>query len=313
MNIEDVLRETLFDMAVEEEPPPPSRFLQARRRRRRQGLVLAMAAGSVAVLAAGSTFAVQSLSPPAPVLSKPVGQRPSPARPAVLTVKEGLRLSETLSLLASATGKPAKDFVRAAEDGEALGLPAYAKGRLEGFAFPGTYEVSPSASPGEVIAAMVTRFKRAAEDVELPEGARRLHRTPLEVLTVASIIQAETFDKRDMPKVARVIYNRLNRRPAMRLQLDSTVMYGLKTYGVRATSKDLTSSSPYNTYRHAGLPPGPIGNPGVDAIEAALKPATGPWLYFVITDPGKRVMKFAASEAEFMELAEERAKNLRKR
>ncbi|MEU7899319.1 endolytic transglycosylase MltG [Nonomuraea sp. NPDC049152] len=315
MNIEDLLRETLSDMAVEEQPPPPGRFLQARGRRPRRGLVLATAAAAaVAVLAAGSALAVQGLSSRGP--GNPTGQssRPSPdrLRPPTLTVKQGLRLSQIFEQLSAVTGKPVREFRRAAEDGEALGLPTYAKGRLEGFAFPGTYEVPPSSSPSGILASMVTRFERAAEDSGLVEGARRLHRTPLEVVTVASIIEAETYDKRDMPKVARVIYNRLNRTPRMKLQLDGTVLYGAGKFGRAASNEDLRTSSPYNTYTHAGLPPGPIGNPGADAIEAALRPATGSWLYFVATDPRKGTVKFASSGAEFLELVAERAKNLRK-
>jgi UPF0755 protein len=88
--------------------------------------------------------------------------------------------------------------------------------------------------------------------------------------------------------------------------VDSTVLYGLNKYGVEASHKDLRSRSPYNTYAHLGLPPGPIGNPGVDAIEAALKPARGAWLYFVTTDPKKGTTEFAASESEFAHLVKKR-------
>ncbi|MFE3454573.1 endolytic transglycosylase MltG [Nonomuraea sp. NPDC059194] len=310
MNIEDLLRETLTDMAAEEQPPPPSRFLQATGRRRRRGLVLATAAAAaVAVLAAGSTLAVRNLSPQGPALDNLVAQSPLPV---TVTVREGQWLWQTFRQLTGATGRPVRDFERAARDGAALGLPGYAKGGLEGFAFPGTYEVSPSSNPGELLAAMVSRFKRAADSAGLAEGAKRLRRTPLEVLTVASIVEAETRDKRDMPKVARVIYNRLNRTPEMRLQLDSPLRYGTGKAGGEVTLQDLKRASPYNTYQNAGLPPGPIGNPGADAIEAALRPATGPWLYFVETDPKKGTMKFTASETEFFELTKERRKNLKK-
>ncbi|WP_326826957.1 endolytic transglycosylase MltG [Streptosporangium sp. NBC_01756] len=95
------------------------------------------------------------------------------------------------------------------------------------FAFPATYEVSPTSSPDELLTAMVTRFNRAAEDSNLVDGARRVGRTPLEITTIASIVQAESTDRRDMPKVARVLYNRLNHTPEMKLQLDSTIMYGV--------------------------------------------------------------------------------------
>ncbi|WP_424531520.1 endolytic transglycosylase MltG [Sphaerisporangium viridialbum] len=228
-----------------------------------------------------------------------------------LTVREGLRLSQILEQLSTATGKPVAEFRKAAKDAKALDLPSYAKGRLEGFAFPATYEVSPKSSPDEVLAAMVARYKRAADDAGLVAGARRVGRTPLEIMTIASIVQAESGSVRDMPKVARVIYNRLNRSPQMMLQMDSTVMYGLNKFGIAATHEEIKSKSPYNTYARLGLPPGPIGNPGDHAIEAALKPADGTWLFFVTTDPKKGITKFTDSEAEFFKLAEEFNQNHR--
>ncbi|MGW5264979.1 endolytic transglycosylase MltG [Microbispora sp. NPDC004025] len=312
MNIEDLLRETLSEMAHEEQPPPPGRFLRVDGgRSRRRGLALASAA-TVTVLAVGSTLAVQGLSSRTAAPEVLTGQGPGETRTANrITVHEGLRLSRVLTDLSAATGKPLEEFERAAEDGAALGLPAYAKGALEGFAFPGTYDVSSTSSPEKVLAAMVTRFRSVAEDTGLVEGARRLGRTPSEIMTIASIVQAESRDKRDMPKVARVVYNRLNRTPEMRLQMDSTVLYGLNKFGSRASNEDLKSRSPYNTYARLGLPPGPICNPGADAIEAALNPASGRWLWFVVTDPKKGVMKFADTHSEFVKLIEEHKKNLK--
>jgi len=309
MNIEDLLRETFSDMAHEEQPPPPGRFFQVDRSRSgRRGLALVAAA--VTAMVVGLTFAVQGL-PSRVAVPKDTGQGSGEALvepgqgQTTLTVREGLRLSQILTQLSAATGKPVEEFNWAAKDGKALGLPAYAKGALEGFAFPATYEVSPTSNPDEILAAMVTRFSRAAEDSNLVDGARRLGRTPLEIMTIASLVQAESADKSDMPKVARVIYNRLNHTPTLRLQLDSTVLYGSNKYGASASNEDLKSQSRYNTYARRGLPPGPICNPGQDAIEAALKPAAGPWLFFVVTDRKEGVTKFADSESEFFKLAEE--------
>ncbi|MGJ6965213.1 endolytic transglycosylase MltG [Streptosporangium sp. G11] len=314
MSIEDLLRETLSDMAHEEQPPPPGRFLRVNRSRsRRCGLALA-AAATVTVMAVGSTLVVQGLSSRTAAPEVLTGQGSGETRAETritVTVHEGLRLSQVLKDLSTATGKPLEKFERAAKDGRALGLPAYAKGALEGFAFPGTYEVLPISSPDELLAAMVARFDRAAEDSDLVDGAGRVGRTPLEIMTIASIVQAESHNKRDMPKIARVIYNRLNHTPEMKLGLDSTVLYGLNKFGIRASNEDLKSRSRYNTYARLGLPPGPIGNPGADALEAALKPAAGPWLYFVTTDREKGITKFAASESEFFKLVEEFKKNRR--
>jgi UPF0755 protein len=317
MNIEDLLRETLADMAHEEQPPPPGRFLRVRRSPRR-GHALA-AAAAVAVLAAGFAFTAGELSAPAADPPGVAGPGPGEIRaqtrrePIVLTVREGMRLSQVLELLSEATGRPSAEFERAAKDGGALGLPAYAGGALEGFVFPAVYEFPPEASPREILAAMVARFGRAAEEAGLVEGAGRAGRTPLEILTVASIVQAESAREEDMPKVARVVYNRLDHTPEMRLELDSTVLYGLNKFGTRVSNEDLRSRSRYNTYARLGLPPGPIGNPGADAIEAALKPDAGPWLFFVTTDPEKDVTKFAGSESEFIELVEEYRRNRRAR
>jgi peptidoglycan lytic transglycosylase G len=324
MNIEDLLRETLSDMAQEEQPPPPGRFLRVNGgRSRRRGLALA-AAATVAVMAVGSTLVVEGLSSRVLVAGDSAGQGSGEvlAGPGkdftgqgsgevVVVIEQGLRLSDILKQLSKVTEKPLKEFERAARDGRALGLPAYAKGSLEGFILPSNYEIVPSSSPGEILAEMVARSNRLAEDIDLVDGARRVGRTPLEILTIASIIQAESGRKLDMPKISRVIHNRLNHKPAMRLQVDSTVMYGLNKYGISASLEDLKSRSPYNTYARLGLPPGPICNPGYDAIKAALKPATGPWLWFVTTDPKKGVTKFAGSESEFFKLKEESHRNRR--
>ncbi|MFC5819239.1 endolytic transglycosylase MltG [Nonomuraea harbinensis] len=311
MNIENLLRETLADMAGEERPPAPGRYLLVLDRRpRRRGLALA-AASAVAALAIGSTVVVQEMSSRAP--ADVAGQHNAvphlvpERRPAVtVTVVEGMRLSQLFKVLSSLTGRPVAEFEKAAKDGTVLGLPPYAKGRLEGFAIPGTYELPPTMNPDEILRAMVARFGQAAEDTDLVDGARRAGRTPLEILTIASIVQAEAGRDEDMPKIARVIYNRLDRK--MRLQMDSTVLYGLDKYGTDAKPGDRKSRSPYNTYKRLGLPPGPISSPGDDAIRAALKPASGPWLFYVTTDPKKNITKFAASRSDFTKLVQERDK-----
>ncbi|MFB4288952.1 endolytic transglycosylase MltG [Nonomuraea sp. ATR24] len=306
MNLENLLRETLSDMADEERPPAPGRFLVAhdRSRPRRRGVAL-VAASAVAVLAVGSVVVVQGMSSRAPgeAVAGPLNAASEAPRAVTVTVVEGVRVARLFEMLSSRTGRPVAEFEKAAKDGSALGLPSYARGRLEGFAFPGRYAFAPTASAGEILGAMVAGFGVAADGAGLVEGARRAGRTPLEIVTIASIVQAEAGRDEDMPKIARVIHNRLNRK--MFLQMDSTVLYGLGKYGARAGREDLRSRSPYNTYRRAGLPPGPIGNPGEKAIRAALKPASGPWLYYVTTDPKNGITKFASSEAEYAELVEE--------
>ncbi|MFI6799345.1 endolytic transglycosylase MltG [Streptosporangium canum] len=226
-----------------------------------------------------------------------------------VTLQEGLRLSATLTQLAKQTGKPLREFQRAARDGKALGLPSYAKGRLEGYAFPATYEISPKMEPVDILTAMVDRFHQTAGKDGLEKEAKALGHTPHEIMTIASIVQAESGSVEDMGKVARVIYNRLDGNPPRKLEMDSTVMYGLNKYGVAATNADLESTSPYNTYMREGLPPGPIANPGDHAIQAALNPTKGDWIFFVTTDTKRGITKFTASETEFFKFKAEFEKN----
>ncbi|MFJ2029710.1 endolytic transglycosylase MltG [Streptosporangium sp. NPDC087985] len=226
-------------------------------------------------------------------------------------LKEGLRLSDTLVQLAEQTGKPLREFQRASRNAKALGLPSYAKGRLEGYAFPATYEVSPKMTPADILTAMVDRFHQTASKDGLEREAKALGYTPHEIMTIASIVQAESGSVEDMGKVARVIYNRLGSSPERKLEMDSTLMYALNKYGIAATNADLESDSPYNTYARPGLPPGPITNPGDHAIQAALNPDEGNWIWFVTTDPKRGVTKFTSSEAEFLQLKAEFEKNRR--
>ncbi|MGW2160233.1 endolytic transglycosylase MltG [Nonomuraea sp. NPDC001699] len=228
---------------------------------------------------------------------------------AKVPVKEGLRLSDTLTTLAKATDKPVKGFAAAAKETGDLDLPSYAKGKLEGYAFPATYQFPPNATPAQILGAMVKRFNQTAEEVDLEGGAKALGHKPQDIVIIASIIQAEAGRFEDMPKIARVIYNRLDRDPEMKLEMDSTVMYALNKYRTAATFAETKTKSRYNTYMYLGLPPGPISNPGQHAIEAALNPAKGDWLYFVATDPKSSVTKFATTEAERQALLAEYKRN----
>ncbi|GIH22949.1 hypothetical protein Aph01nite_12590 [Acrocarpospora phusangensis] len=224
-----------------------------------------------------------------------------------LTIPEGHRLSKIFTTLATATGKSVDEFKEAARGD--LGLPGYAKGRLEGYAFPATYELTPNMSASAILTRMVDRFNETAAKDDLEAEARKRGFTPHDIVTIASIVQAESGSQEDMPKVARVIYNRLAMNPPMKLQMDSTLMYGLNKYGIAATDEETRSDSKYNTYKFPGLPPGPIANPGDHAIQAALHPAKGDWIYFVTTDPAKGITKFTASEDEFWDLRDEFNRN----
>lgn len=198
-------------------------------------------------------------------------------------VPEGQRLSVTLATIARTTGLPIAKLRAAAADRKALGVPAWGAGGAEGFLFPATYQFPKGASATTVLRTMVTRFDAAAADVRLVAGARAVGHTPYQVLVVASILEAEVPSPADQAKVARVLYNRLAQ--GQPLQLDSTVAYVVDAHTVYTSAAQRATSSPYNTYLHPGLPPGPINSPGEQAMQAALHPTPGPWLYFVTVDP----------------------------
>ena len=150
---------------------------------------------------------------------------------------------------------------------------------------------------------MVSQYKSVARDIQLEASAKKLKRTPYEVLTVASIIEREVNQDQYRAKVARVLYNRLDK--GMKLQLDSTVVYAENLKTNTTTAKDRASKSRYNTYRYKGLPPGPISAPGKAALQAAAQPENGKWLYFVTVNFDTGETKFANTEAEFRVIKEE--------
>ena len=148
---------------------------------------------------------------------------------------------------------------------------------------------------------MVTRFDQEAASVSLPPAAAHAAAHPGAGHHVGSLAQAEGGRLSDYPKIARVIYNRLNANPQMPLQLDSTVLYALHTYGIRACAQQLNTKSPYNTYLHKGPAARPDRQPGNAAIEAALHPAHGTWMYFVTVDPKTGLTMFTSSFAQFQQ------------
>lgn len=196
-------------------------------------------------------------------------------------IREGLRLSDQVRALSEQTGIPEDQFNAALEKPEAFGLPEYAGGKAEGYLFPDTYEMSGN-DPNNALSQMTANFKRKASEVGLEEKAKELGYSPHEIVTVASIIEAEVRRPEDQAKVARVIYNRLESKEP--LGMDSTVGYAVNKPsggGVTTTDEERANPSPYNTYIHAGLPPGPINAPGLTALQAAVNPADGKWKYFV--------------------------------
>lgn len=217
-----------------------------------------------------------------------------------ITIPEGHRAIEVFELLAKKTGISVREFQTAAKKTGGLGLPAYAKGKVEGYLYPGRYDLDPNGSAEQILKQMVDRFNNEAESVDLVGKARDAKMSPATVMTLASLIQAEGGKPSDLPKISQVIYNRVAK--GMPLQFDTTVLYALNKRTLTVTNEDLKVDSPYNTYKHKGLPPGPIANPGPDAIEAALAPKEGPWLYFIATDPTRKITEFAETYERFLEL-----------
>jgi UPF0755 protein len=227
-----------------------------------------------------------------------------------VTIPEGWRLSQIVAYLGARSGIPLSAYAKALKDPAQLHLPAFANGKPEGYLFPATYDVQPHETALGVLAGMVQRFNQEAANVALPVAARQVHLTQAQVVIMASLVQAEGGRLSDYPKIARVIYNRLAH--GMPLQLDSTVLYGLNKFGILASDKDLTSPSPYNTYKHKGLPPGPIDSPGAAAIQAVLRPVAGPWLYFVTVNPKTGETLYTSSPAQFEQFRQELQRHLAK-
>jgi UPF0755 protein len=140
--------------------------------------------------------------------------------------------------------------------------------------------VAPGETATDLLKQMVAKAVQVQDSLDLTAGAAKVGLTPEQVVTMASLLQWEGKRSHDLPKIARVFYNRLAK--PMRLQSDATVAYANGSTGtVWSTQEQLNNPSPYNTYQHDGLPPGPIGSPGEEALKVALNPADGPWLYFV--------------------------------
>ena len=212
-----------------------------------------------------------------------------------LTVPEGFRMTQTESLMVAKLAL-SPDSIRAAMRDSALlhrlGAPPRAKD-LEGYLFPDTYFFPPGTSARVAVSAMVRRFEQRWKT---EWGARldTLSMSRHSVMTLASIVEREAKLPQERPVIAAVYWNRLRR--GMRLEADPTVQYALPQYQSRLLNRHLRVKSPYNTYQNVGLPPGPIGAPGVASIEATLYPANVPYLFFVAWPDGHHEFRVRLSE-----------------
>lgn len=203
-----------------------------------------------------------------------------------VTIPEGLTIKEIADLLANLQLVDRAKFLAQAADPELLATLGLQGKGIEGYLFPSTYRFTPLMSERDILLIMVGQFRKVSEPLWDQYGATAtltLH----EIVTLASMIEKETGVEAERPLVSAVFYNRL--RLHMPLQSDPTVIYGLKNYNGDLTRRDLQDTSPYNTYRIPGLPPGPICNPGLSSLKAALKPAPVSYLYFVSKNDGTHV------------------------
>ncbi|WP_097871104.1 endolytic transglycosylase MltG [Streptomyces sp. rh34] len=202
------------------------------------------------------------------------------------------KIDERLELEKGTTAKIAKTKA------ESLGLPDWAdddpdvKDPLEGFLFPAAYPVAKGSKPEDALKRMVTRANKEYADIDFEATAKKYNLDgPWEVLTVASLVQAEGLTHQDFRKMAEVVYNRLepdNNVTNRKIEFDSAFNYLNNQSKIKISTKEIRNNpDPYNTYYHEGLPPGPIGNPGMDAIKASLNPTTNGYMFFISLD-GKK-------------------------
>ncbi len=225
------------------------------------------------------------------------------------TIPEGYSLAGIVGVVAKSIEVPPESVVVAARDTALLHRLDIPSGSLEGYLFPDTYTFPPGATARDVIRAMVERFEKAWKpewDSLLKQRALTRHAA----VTMASIVEKEARVPEERPVIAAVYYNRL--KAGMLLQADPTVQYALGKHVERVLYKDLGIDSKYNTYKHAGLPPGPIASPGAPSLLAAVTPAKVDYLYFVADSDGHHEFRRTFTEhSEAIKAIRRRARNLR--
>ena len=206
-----------------------------------------------------------------------------------ITIPEGYRITEIANLLEEKDLADKNIFLQEAKNVELLeGIPTSS---LEGYLFPDTYHFGKRTTEAAIINKMVETFKERALKQEFLKRAEDLGFSYHEIITLASLIEKETGKDSERKQISSVFHNRLKKN--MLLQTDPTVIYAIDIFDGNIRKRDLNIDSPYNTYRYKGLPPGPIANPGLKSIIAALYPATTSNLYFVSKQDGSH--KFSAT------------------
>ncbi|MGH9071154.1 MAG: endolytic transglycosylase MltG, partial [Acidimicrobiales bacterium] len=204
-----------------------------------------------------------------------------------LIIPEGFSLAQIAARVGTIPGHSAAGFLAEAMSGQVTS-PYGPSGTddLEGLLFPATYTVAPGATDEKILQMMVDAFDTRASSAGITQAAAKLGISPYEAVIVASLVIKEAKLPADMGKVARVVYNRL--ADGMPLQIDETVIYAAGGDPNALSGKspaEVEPNSPYNTYNVKGLPPTPIASPGMAALDAALSPTPGNWLYYVVVSP----------------------------
>jgi uncharacterized YceG family protein len=258
---------------------------------------------AILVVFAGGGYAVSKLSEDEPA---PVPKGPQTLKTFSVTIPEGLSTSEMADVAkeAGVEGDYEKAVDKAAGrfDFDRAGAP---KGtdNLEGFLFPATYELERGATADDLVEKQLTEGFGANFSQVDTSYAEKKNLTTYDIVTIASMIEREVQVPDERPVVSAVIYNRLEQD--IPLQIDATVRYALENYDEPLTESDLQVDSPYNTYVNPGLPVGPIGNPGLDSLDAAANPTNDDYLYYVVKPGTCGEHVFTADYDEFVQASEE--------
>ena len=235
-------------------------------------------------------YALHAAMPPAEILSRFLAGRVV-LHP--ITIPEGYAMSQIADVLEEYHITAREEFLRLASDKSFVKTLGIEADSVEGYLYPDTYRFAKPTAAKDVIRAMVDQLDYVMTQ-EWKVRAKEISLTVHQVLTLASVIEKETGVGNERPQISAVFHNRLKKN--IPLQSDPTVIYGLPNFDGNLHKKDLSHPSPYNTYRWAGLPPGPIASPGADAIRAALYPVPSAYLYFVSRNDGTH--QFSATLVE---------------
>jgi cell division protein YceG involved in septum cleavage len=280
-------------------PPPPDPPRGERNIRRRQligaAIVVLVVLGIVAGAAAAISHFTSGSGSPAPPKQAAGGVKE-------ITIPEGYDRHQVADIAhqEGITG----DYIKASESFKGFDPGKYGAenpSSLEGFLFPATYELPPRPDVDDLIARQLDAFKQYLGEVDM-KYAKSKNLTPYDVLIIASMIEREAVVDKDRKLIAAVIYNRLH--DGMPLQIDATIRFAQNNWTQPLSESDLSLDSPYNTYDNAGLPPTPIGNPGLASIQAAARPANVDYLYYVLKADGCSHF-FTASYSEFQQASDE--------